>query len=122
MADEKPTPIAKAKAEDQAGVADPSGTISNRADGEGTRQLEPRPEDYPAAAKVTPPAEQLNPALSQAVGAASVPAQVTTPAAGDIEASARKAEDSIQAAIDRTDARFVQKAEDEKADAKADAK
>lgn len=39
------------------------------------RQLEPKPEDYPASARMTPPAEQLNPSLSQAVGNALPPAQ-----------------------------------------------
>lgn len=40
------------------------------AHGEGIQQTEPKPEDYPASAKITPPAEQLNSTLSQAVGAA----------------------------------------------------
>jgi hypothetical protein len=56
-------------------TADPSGEVSNTSGARGTLQHEPKPEDYPASAKVAPPAEQLNPALSQAVGTASVPAQ-----------------------------------------------
>lgn len=48
---------------------DPSGVVANAADGQGGEQREPKPEDYPASARVTPPLEQLNPALSQAVGA-----------------------------------------------------
>lgn len=38
------------------------------------RQSEPHPEDLPASARVTPPAEQLNSALSQAVGQIGNPA------------------------------------------------
>jgi len=49
-------------------LADATGTISNRPGGEGTRQVEPRPEDMPADAKITSVASQLNPATEQAVG------------------------------------------------------
>lgn len=50
------------------GIPDPSGEVSNREDGSGTRQREPKPEDYPASAKVTPPDVQVNPRNAGAIG------------------------------------------------------
>lgn len=44
------------------------GTVTNQADGSGTRQTDPKPADYPVQARVLPPLEQVNPRMAQAVG------------------------------------------------------
>lgn len=87
MADKDVTPQTKVK--DVAAAADPgdeSGFQPDpvteqmvkdgvRAETGGTTQREPKPEDFPASAKVAPPAEQLNSALSQVIGHAAPPEQ-----------------------------------------------
>jgi hypothetical protein len=49
-------------------LADPTGTISNRADGEGTRPSEPSADFYHANALITPPALQQAPNGVSCVG------------------------------------------------------
>jgi hypothetical protein len=76
---------------------------TRRADGGGTLQYEPKPEDYPAAAKITPPAEQLNGSLSQAVSQAS-----DSKLSAQLGTAAEEAQATIDAAIEATDKRFEQ--------------
>jgi len=124
MADTKPTakaaspatasgPVAvndpKAPASARQGVGDPSGRITNRDDAGGTRQTEPKPEDYPAAAKVSPPATQINTSASQAVGE---PAPIVT-TSDDLNDALASAQEGIDAARAKTDERFADKARDE---------
>lgn len=90
-------------------VSDPTGTISNREDASGTRQTEPKPEDYPASAKVPSPAAQINTAAEQAVGEAGT---LTT---GDeqVDKALNEADASRKEAIASTDERFAKQAKDD---------
>jgi hypothetical protein len=101
----------QAQAEEDAGVRLPEG---------GTRQREPKPEDYPPSAKVTPAAEQLNTANSQVVGHAAPPEQGGA-YADDIAEAAQATDEGIAAARERTEKAFDAKAKQEDADAKRNA-
>jgi hypothetical protein len=96
------------------------GAVTNRPDGEGTRQREPKPEDYPASAKITPPAQQLNSANAQVIGTPALPEQVGANA-DDLKAASDRTQAAADKAIERTDKAFEQKAKDEDEAAKADA-
>lgn len=78
--------------------------------GEGILQQEPKPEDYPASAKITPPAEQINSTLSMAVGSTQDAALVDL-----VDESTREASDKINEAVDKTNARFADRSKDERA-------
>lgn len=87
----------QAQAEEDAGVRSP--------DGSGTRQREMKPEDYPAEARVTPAAEQLNTSAAQSVGHAPAPqgAGIVAEAAQQADAAqieARREADKAHAADD----------------------
>jgi hypothetical protein len=107
MADDKSPPAKQATAKDltDGSVADISGNVSNLEGGFGTRQREPRPEDYPRAAKVTPVAEQLNTAASQCVGHATDGVTLDS-------STAKSAQAAIDAAVAKTDEHFADKADD----------
>jgi hypothetical protein len=98
------------KASEVAKPADPTspdGKVTNLPNGEGTRQTEPRPEDYPA--KVASPSAQINTATEQTVG--EPPALVT----GDDEVD-KGIEEGIAArreAVEKTDERFAEQAKED---------
>lgn len=92
------TPDPTAAAEVEAGVRSPDG---------GTLQHEPTPEQYPASAKVTPPAEQLNSSLSQVVGYAAPPQQGSGDLNDAVAEAANRSEELITKAREETEARYA---------------
>lgn len=63
----------------------------------GTVQLEPKPEDYPASARMTPAAQQVNSALSQVVGEPAPPPQSSNDATSDVSDALNEGHAAIEA-------------------------